>query len=115
MAMRCFGRTRLTVGCARALVLRSLALIAFRAVDLAAVLRAGDFFCAAVRAAARDVGFCLAIRCLPDLRRARLPEAPFEEVSRSSAARQRALPRARLLPCPSAAGTRRRRRAIRQA
>ena len=30
-----------------------------------AVLRAGDFFCAAVRAAARDVGFCLAMDVLP--------------------------------------------------
>jgi hypothetical protein len=42
----------------------------FRAVDLAAVLlatllRAGDFFRAAVRLAARDVGFCLAIDVLP--------------------------------------------------
>ena len=45
---------------------------------LAAVLRAGDFFRAAVLVAARDVGFCLAIRCLPDLRRARLSEAPLQ-------------------------------------
>jgi hypothetical protein len=42
----------------------------FRDVGLAAVLRAmllpaGDFFCAAVRAAAREVGFCLAIDVLP--------------------------------------------------
>jgi hypothetical protein len=42
----------------------------FRAVDLAPVLlatllRAGDFFCAAVRVAARDVGFFLAIDVLP--------------------------------------------------
>jgi hypothetical protein len=41
----------------------------FRAVDLAAVLlavlRAGDFFDAAVFAAARDFGFCLAIDALP--------------------------------------------------
>src|SRR6202011_2170029 len=82
MAIRCFGRARLAESCARALVLRSLALMVFRAVDLAAVLlavlRAGDFFCAAVRAAARDVGFCLAIRCLPDLRRVRLSGAPLQ-------------------------------------
>jgi hypothetical protein len=32
---------------------------------LLAVLRAGDFFCAAVRLAARDVGFRLAIDVLP--------------------------------------------------
>ena len=49
---------------------RPLALSFFRAVDLAAVLpaarlRAGDFFCAAVRAAVRDFGFCLAIDVLP--------------------------------------------------
>jgi len=37
-----------------------------RAVDVLAILRAGDFFCAAERAAARDVGFCLAIPCLPE-------------------------------------------------
>jgi hypothetical protein len=55
----------LAAGIARALVLRALALIVFRDVDLAAVLREGDFFCAAVRAAARDVGFCLAIDVLP--------------------------------------------------
>jgi len=47
-----------------------LALIDFRAADLAAVfpaaaLRAGDFFCAAVRAAVRDVGFCVALDVLP--------------------------------------------------
>jgi hypothetical protein len=69
MAMRCFGRARLAEGCPRALVLRSLALMVFRALDLAAVLLAmllrGDFFCAAVRAAARYVGFCLAIDVLP--------------------------------------------------
>ena len=50
--------------------LRPWALIAFRDADFAAVLRVallrgGDFFCAAVRAAARDVGFCLAIDVLP--------------------------------------------------
>src|SRR6478609_10278977 len=65
MAMRCFGRARFAAGTPRALVLRSLALMIFRAVDLLAVLRGGDFFCAAVRAAARDVGFCLAIDVLP--------------------------------------------------
>jgi hypothetical protein len=41
-----------------------LALIGLRALDLAA-LRAGDFLCAAVRAAARDVGFFQAIDVLP--------------------------------------------------
>jgi hypothetical protein len=61
-----------------ALALRGLGLIAFRALDVPAVLRVGDFFCAAVRAAARDLGFCLAIGCLPDSRRTRLPEAPLE-------------------------------------
>ena len=74
MAMRCFGRARgLAAGSPRALVLRSvlrsLALICFRAVDLAAVLlallRAADFFNAAVFAAVRDFGFCLAIDVLP--------------------------------------------------
>jgi hypothetical protein len=42
-----------------------LALIGFRAEDLARVLRAGDFFRAAVFAAARDFGFRLAIDVLP--------------------------------------------------
>src|ERR1700722_20314080 len=74
MAIRCFGRVRLAVGAARALVLRSLALTVFRAVDLAAILRVaalrtGDFFCAVVRPAARAVGFFvgffLAIDVLP--------------------------------------------------
>src|ERR1700736_160201 len=75
MAMRCFGRTRFATGAPRALVSRPLDLTDFRVVDLATVLRggvlraeilrAGDFFCAAVRAAARDVGFCLAIGVLP--------------------------------------------------
>jgi hypothetical protein len=43
----------------------ALALIGLRAVDLAAGFRAGDFFNAAVFAAARDFGFCLAIEALP--------------------------------------------------
>src|ERR1700738_1467015 len=60
MAMRCFGRARFATGAPRAL-----ALIAFRAVDLAVCLRGGDFFCAAALAAAREVGFCLAIDVLP--------------------------------------------------
>src|ERR1700704_2323510 len=63
MAMRCFGRARL------AGTSRPLALSFFRAVDLAAVLwallRAGDFFCAADFAAARALGFLLAIDALP--------------------------------------------------
>src|SRR5712664_507038 len=59
MAMRCFGRGRgLAAGSARALSF-------LRAVDLAAVLlavlRAADFFNAAVFAAVRDFGFFLAI------------------------------------------------------
>jgi hypothetical protein len=37
----------------------------FRAANFAAVLRAGDFFCAATRRAGRDLGFCLAIGALP--------------------------------------------------
>src|SRR3981081_353242 len=93
MAMRCFGRARgLAAGSARAL-----ALICFRAVDLAVllatvllatVLRAGDFFCAAVRAAARDVGFFLAIPCLHNAGRTRLSDAPLVEVSSCRAQRQ---------------------------
>src|SRR6476660_4789417 len=65
MAMRCSGRARFAAGTPRAFVLRSLALMVFRAVDLPAVLRGGDFFSAAVRTAARDVGFFLAIDLLP--------------------------------------------------
>jgi len=71
-----------------AFALRFLGFNVCRAADLLAILRAGDFFCAAERAAARDVGFCLAIPCLPDSGRTRLPEAPLEQVSRSSATRQ---------------------------
>src|SRR5260370_23525804 len=65
MAMRCLGRARFAAGPARALVLRSLALMIFRAVDLLAVLRGGDFFCAAERAAARGDGFSFATDGLP--------------------------------------------------
>jgi hypothetical protein len=60
MATRCFGRRGFVIGVARAYDFSGL-----RDVDLAAGLRAGDFFCAAVRAAALDAGFCLAISCLP--------------------------------------------------
>jgi hypothetical protein len=44
-------------------------LIFFRATDLAAALRAGDFFCAPVLAAARDAGFffLVAIGALPSV------------------------------------------------
>src|SRR6185295_3718259 len=63
MATRCFGRRGFAAGIARAFAFSGL-----RDVDFAAGLRAGDFFCAAVRAAARDVGFCLAIYLLPVLR-----------------------------------------------
>lgn len=62
MAMRCLGHARLGVGTPR------LALMVFRAMDLAAVLpgffRAGDFFIAAVFAAARAVGFLLAMEAV---------------------------------------------------
>jgi hypothetical protein len=60
MAIRCFGRGRFAAGTPRLILV-------FRAVDLAAVLRAGVFFCAVVRLAARDVGFCLAIGALPSV------------------------------------------------
>jgi hypothetical protein len=39
--------------------------LGFAALLLAALLRAGDFFCAGMRAAARDFGFLLAIDVLP--------------------------------------------------
>jgi len=58
MAMRCFARARFGAGAARA------ALRDFRELDLGSGF-AGDFFCAAVRAAALDAGFCLAINLLP--------------------------------------------------
>ena len=55
------------------MLFRSLVFSFFRADDLAAVLlailpaalRAGDFLCAAMRLAAREVGFFLAIEVLP--------------------------------------------------
>ena len=75
--MRCFG-ARLTGAEVSAYALRCFGSMVFRAVDLVAVLRAGDFFCVAMRAAARDFGFCLAIPCLPSSVRNRLPEAPRE-------------------------------------
>src|SRR3954471_20345813 len=106
--MRCFARLCLGGAEARALALRSFGFVACRAMDLLAILRAGDFFCAAVRAAARDVGFCLAIPCLPD------PGAPGCRKRRSSrlvARRQRGkqtLPRASsAVSVANAAGTRR--------
>src|ERR1700737_426119 len=93
MAMRCFGRARLAGACARPFALRSLALIVFRAVDLvadlAAALRAGDFFCAAVRLAARDVGFCLAIDVLPFRYEERLARIALRRVGKGA-----------LAPCP---------------
>src|ERR1700733_12486568 len=75
MAIRCFGRLRLAVGTTRAFDFSF-----FRAEDLAAVLtavlvvalRAGDFFRAVVRLAAREVGFFLAIGVLPFRYRERL-------------------------------------------
>src|SRR3954452_20500861 len=58
MAMRCFARAGVfTEDAARVS-------IGFREVDLAGSF-AGDFFCTAMRAAALDVGFCLAIDLLP--------------------------------------------------
>src|ERR1700761_3152001 len=65
MAMRCFGR--LTAATA-ALPARPFDTSALRATDLTMALRAGDFFWAGVRAAARVVffvGFLLAIDVLP--------------------------------------------------
>src|SRR5436190_19452753 len=92
--MRCFG-ARLTGPEASALALRFFGSMVFRAVDLVAVLRAGDFFCAAMRAAARDFGLCLAIPCLPYSGRApRCGKRRARHVSRSSATRQRTLRRA---------------------
>src|SRR5215212_5252442 len=114
--MRCFARACLGGAEARALAFRSLGLVVCRAVDVLAILRAGDFFCAAERAAARDVGFCLAIPCLPDSGRTRLPEAPPEQVSRSSAMRQTNFAARKLRYIrPSAAGTRHPPREVRQA
>jgi hypothetical protein len=52
MAMRCFGRARFTGADARPLLASFL-----RADDFATALRAVDFFCAGVFAAARVVGF----------------------------------------------------------
>src|SRR3954449_1150877 len=58
MATRCFARAGVFAeGAARAS-------IGFRELDFAAGF-AGDFFCTALRAAALDVGFCLAMTCSP--------------------------------------------------
>src|ERR1700675_5116704 len=66
MAMRCFGRARLAGAGARPLDLSFLRAVGLAAVLPAALLRAGDFFCWALRLAARDVGFFfLAIDVLP--------------------------------------------------
>src|ERR1700681_4834166 len=65
MAMRCFGRARLAGAGARPLALSFFRAVGLAAVLLATVLRGGDFFCAAMRPAAREVGFCLAIGVLP--------------------------------------------------
>src|SRR5882762_2664836 len=68
MAMRCLGRARLTGAGARPLALsffRAVVLAVVLAGFLPAALRAGDFFCAPVRLAALDFGFCLAIDVLP--------------------------------------------------
>src|SRR6266481_7209488 len=63
MAMRCFGRAGLTAAA------RPLLLIFFRAVDLAAIFCADDFFCTALLPAAREadvfLDFLLAIGALP--------------------------------------------------
>src|SRR4051794_40777077 len=63
MAMRCFGRRGFATG---------VALSGLRNVDLATIFGAGDFFCAVVRAAALEVGFCLAINLLPFVMGSRL-------------------------------------------
>src|ERR1700677_3614323 len=131
--MRCFGRARLTAG-----TMRPFAFSFFRAEDLAAVLLAGllavllmflradDFFCAALRLAARAVGFCLAIDVLPFGYEERVAQIACRRVGKGA-----------LAPCPpsyaakyfgghaslcppyifnfNAAGTRRRRRATRRA
>jgi hypothetical protein len=54
MATRCFGRRGFVAG---------MALSGWRDVDLTTIFGAGDFICAAVRAAALEVGFCLAMMC----------------------------------------------------
>jgi hypothetical protein len=64
MAMRGFGRAfdfAIAEGRLALIGLRALGLVTV----LVAVLRVGDFFSAAVLAAARDVGFRLAIGVLP--------------------------------------------------
>jgi hypothetical protein len=78
MAIRCLGRAFLGGTTTRDFVLRCFALMVFRALDLAAFLRAGDFFCATLRAADRDLGFCLAILHASLIPRTRLREAPIK-------------------------------------
>ncbi len=63
MAIRCFGR--LAAGFDGALAATALEVMIWRAADLATAFGDGDFFNAAVRLAALDVGFCLAIAVLP--------------------------------------------------
>src|ERR1700722_10452781 len=95
MAMRCLGRARFTGAAALPLLFSFL-----RAVDLAAALRAGDFFCAAVLAAARAVGlldfrlgFFLAIDVLPFRYPKRLAQMALRRVGKGA-----------LAPCPPTAG-----------
>src|ERR1700689_3634086 len=94
--MRCFGRARLTGAGARPLLASF-----FRADGLAAVLaalrapafRAGDFFCAAVRLAARAgffvsffAGFFLAIDVLPSLMGIRIARNTLRRVGKGALA-----------------------------
>src|ERR1700688_3240913 len=99
MAMRCFGRARLAGAGARPLDLSFLRAVGLAAVLPAALLRAGDFFCWALRLAARDVGFFfLAIDVLPFL-------------SRGKTLAQIALRRVGKAACPPQLEERRRKRA----
>src|SRR5215213_4010400 len=92
--MRCFGLARLLVAAVGAFALRFLGFKLSRAVNLPGILRGGDFFCAAERTAARDVAFCLAIRCLLEPCTSGCGSAVGRQVSPSSAMRQRTSPRA---------------------
>src|SRR4051812_42119895 len=80
MAMRCFGRRGFGTG---------VALSGLRNVDLATIFGAGDFFCAVVRAAALEVGFCLAINLLPFVMGSRLAQFSLRRVGKGA-----------LAPCP---------------
>src|ERR1700754_142433 len=80
MATRCFGRRGFATG---------MALSGLRDVDLATIFGAGDFFCAVVRTAALEVGFCLAINRLPFCYGRRLAQFGLRRVGKGA-----------LAPCP---------------